>query len=104
MLEPMQNVWTGRAVLLLADGNPERNKGFIGAFCGFACAADSLAEAVTLLDRELKDAGYLVVGLEDALMANMLERPLTDYEKELVEATKVYPVQFKNIHLHKGDA
>lgn len=97
-------VWIGRAVLKLTESNPERNKGFIGAFCGFACVADNLVEAVTLLDRELKESGFLVVGLEDALMVRMLDRPLTDYEKELVEATKTYPVQFKNVHLHKGNA
>ncbi|HET9818682.1 MAG TPA: hypothetical protein VFP92_05905 [Rhodanobacteraceae bacterium] len=100
----MQNIWTGRAVLLLTEKNPERSKGLIGAFCGFACAADNVAEAVTLLYRELEESGYLVVGLEDALMVQMLDRPLTDYEKELVEATKKYPVQIKNVHLHKGDA
>ncbi len=104
MLEAVRNVWTGRAVLLLTESNPERDKGFIGAFCSFACAAENLVEAITLLDRELKESGYLVVGLEDAVMVQMLDRPLTDYEKELVEATKAYPVQFKSVHLHKGDA
>lgn len=96
--------WVGRAVLLLADNNPKRIDGFIEAFCGFACAADNLGEAITLLDSELKESGYSVVGLEDALMVEMLDRPLTDYEMELVEATKEYPVQFKDVHLHKGDA
>lgn len=104
MLGTQQNVWTGCAVLLLADSNPKRAEGFIGAFCNFACAATDLVQVIDLLYRELDESGYVVVGLKDTLMIQMLDRPLTDYEEELIEATREYPVQFKNVHLHKGDA
>ena len=37
------------------------------------------------------------------LPMQMLDRQLTVHEAALVEATDKYPVQFKDVHLHKGD-
>lgn len=98
-----KGVWVGTATLLLASANPKRAEGFVGAFSGFACSAENIADAIKALHREFDESGYILVGVESMLPVHMLDRQLTDYETELVEATSQYPVQFKNVHLHKGD-
>lgn len=92
------------AVLRLSESNAKRNEGFAGAFAGIACLAKDVVEATTLISSELDENGYELLGFESFLPANMLDRELTDYEEELVNATSSYPVQFKDVHLHKPDA
>lgn len=104
MLNAKGDVWVGRAILALKEANPKWIDGFRGAFSNFACSADSIIEAVGKLYREFEESHFTLIGLESILPVQMLDHPLTDYEKELIEATKRYPVQFKNVHLHKGDA
>lgn len=104
MLIEQGHVWVGRAVLALGEGNPKWIDGFRGAFSNFACSAKDILEAVSILHKEFEESNYTLIGLESILPAQMLDRPLTEYERELVEATKKYPVQFKNVHLYKGDA
>lgn len=99
-----ENIWLGTAVLMLAEENSKRSEGFIGAFSGFACKTLDIAEAVRLLCEEFKESGYLLIGIEGMTLVNMLDRELTSYEEGLIAATAEYPVQFKNVHLHKGDA
>jgi hypothetical protein len=99
----LKGIWIGTATLLLADTNPKRAEGFVGAFAGFACSAENIVEAMKSLCREFEESGYVLIGVESMLPVHMLDRQLTDYETELVEATNQYPVQFKNVHLHKGD-
>ena len=91
------------ATLLLSDENPKRSEGFVGAYAGFACRARNISDAVIALSREFGEAGYIVVGLEHVIPVERLDRGLTPYERELLEATGEYPVQFKDVHLHKGD-
>jgi hypothetical protein len=98
-----QNVWLGMATLLLASTNPKRSEGFIGAFAGFACRAENIAEAVEVLHQEFEESGYVLVGIKHMLPMHMLDQQLTAYEAELLEGIKDYPVQFKDVHLHKGD-
>jgi hypothetical protein len=98
-----QDVWLGTATLLLGSENPKRLEGFIGAFSSFACSAGNIVEAMKALHREFEESGYILVGVENMVPVHMLDRQLTAYETELVEATSQYPVQFKNVHLHKGD-
>jgi hypothetical protein len=98
-----QDVWFGLATLLLVNSNPKRSEGFIGAFAGFACRAANIAEAVEALRREFEESGYVLVGVKHMLPMHMLDRQLTGYEAELLEAIDGYPVQFKDVHLHKGD-
>ncbi len=98
-----QNVWLGIATLLLASTNPKRSEGFIGAFAGFACRAENFADAVRALYQEFEESGYVVVGIKHMLPMHMLDRQLTAYEAELLERIEEYPVQFKDVHLHKGD-
>lgn len=92
------------AVLRLSQSNAKRNEGFTGAFAGIACLAKDLVEAVTLISSELDENGYELLGFESFLPTYTLDRELTNYERELVNATSSYPVQFKDIHLHKPDA
>lgn len=99
----LQEVWLGMANLQLASANPKRSEGFIGAFAGFACKATNIAEAIESLRRELEESGYILVGIEHMLPMQMLDRQLTAHEAALVEAIDKYPVQFKDVHLHKGD-
>lgn len=98
-----QNVWLGMATLVLASANPKRSEGFIGAFAGFACRAANIAEAVEALRREFEESGYILIGIKHMLPMHMLDRQLTIYETKLLEAIDDYPVQFKDVHLHKGD-
>ncbi|MBI1210551.1 MAG: hypothetical protein GC190_03740 [Alphaproteobacteria bacterium] len=93
-------IWIGLATLVLAGEHPARNDGFAGGFAGFAVAANRIATAVANLVNEFGEHGYLVVGLEGMLPVSMLDREMTEHEAALVEATKSYPVQFKNVHLH----
>lgn len=104
MLTTQNNVWVGRAILSLEKASPKWADGFRGAFANVACSAKDIAEAVSLLHKEFEESHYVLTGLEGFFLAQMLDRPLTDYERDLVDATKEYPVQFKNVHLHKGDA
>lgn len=97
-------VWLGCAVLSLAETNPQRAKGNIGAYAGFACRGQNIHEALKALYLEFEESGYLVMGLENMNALDMMDRPLTEHESHLVEALSSYPVQFKNVHLHKGDA
>lgn len=92
------------AVLRLSQSNSKRNDGFTGAFAGIACFAKDVVEATTLISKEFQENGYELLGFESFLPANMLDRELTDYEQELVNATSTYPVQFKDVHLHKPDS
>lgn len=98
------NVWIGRAILSIERASPKWVEGFTGAFANVACSAKDIAEAVSLLRQEFEESNFVLIGLEAFVLVPMLDRPLTDYEKELIEGTKGYPVQFKNVHLHKGDA
>lgn len=104
MLTTPNNVWIGRAVLSIERNNLKWAEGFRGAFANVACSAKDIAEAVGLLCQEFEESNYILTGLEGFILVQMLDRPLTDYEKDLVDGTKEYPVQFKNVHLHKGDA
>ena len=97
------DVWIGMANLQLSSANPKRTEGFTGAFAGFACKAANIAEAIESLRREFEESGYVVVGIEHMLPLQLLDRQLTAYEAGLVEAIDSYPVQFKDVHLHKGD-
>jgi hypothetical protein len=97
-------VWIGMAVLRLSQANAKRREGFTGAFAGIACLASDVVEAVRLASNELDENGYELLGFESFLPVDMLDRELTDYEEGLVSATSSYPVQFKDVHLHKGDA
>jgi len=99
----LQDVWVGMANLQLASTNPKRSEGFTGAFAGFACRAANIVEAVELLQREFEESGYVLVGIRHMLLTHMLDRQLTTYEAELVKAVDTYPVQFMDVHLHKGD-
>ena len=99
----MKSTWLGTATLVLANTNPKRAEGFIGGFAGFASSAENIAEAVKALRDEFEESGYSLVGIDNMLPAHMLDRQLTDYETELMDAIGSYPVQFKNVHLHKGD-
>lgn len=98
-----KSVWIGVAVLALSDANPKRAEGFVGAFAGFASRAATISEAVDGLDEEFGEAGYVLLGFEHILPVERLDRELTAYESELLGATEVYPVQFKDVHLHKGN-
>jgi hypothetical protein len=97
------DVWVGMASLRLASANPKRRDGFAGAFAGFACRASNIAEAANLLLREFDECGYELVGFEHMILLQLLDRDLTPYEKGLVQAVESYPVQFRDVHLHKGD-
>jgi hypothetical protein len=103
MLEMQKHTWIGTATLLLSDANPKRSDGFVGAFAGFACIAEDIAAAVVAVCREFQEAGYVVIGLEHMLPVDRLDRDLTSYEKELLQAAEEYPVQFRDVHAHKGD-
>lgn len=92
------------AVLRLSQSNAKRSEGFTGAYAGVACSAKDAVEAATLISEEFDESGYELLGFESFLPADILGRELTDYEEELVMATNSYPVQFKNVHLHKPDA
>lgn len=92
------------AVLRLIQSNIKRREGFTGAYAGIACSARNAVEAAALISKEFDENGYELLGFESFLPADMLGRELTDYEEELVMATDSYPVQFKNVHLHKADA
>ena len=98
-----QTVWVGLAVLRLSLTNKKRVEGFTGAFAGVACLANDVAEAVDSLAKEFNEHGYELIGFENFLPVSVLERELTPYEEGLVEAATSYPVQFKDLHLHKGD-
>jgi hypothetical protein len=104
MLTTQNDVWVGRAVLALEKTNPKWDEGFRGAFVNVACSAKDIAQAVDLLRKEFEESNYILTGLEGFFLTQMLDRPLTDYEKDLVDGTKEYPVQFKNVHMHKADA
>jgi hypothetical protein len=91
------------ANLQLAGANPKRSEGFTAAFAGFACKASNIAEAIELLRREFEESAYVLAGVEHMLPMQLLDRPLTTYEVELVEATEKYPVQIRDVHLHKGN-
>ena len=97
-------VWVGLAVLGLSKSNAKRGAGFIGAYAGVACCARNAVEATELLSKEFAENEYELLGFETFLPVGMLDRVLTGYETELVKATRSYPVQFKDIHLHKADA
>lgn len=99
-----QKVWLGLATMLLASTNPKRSEGFIGAFAGFACRAENIVKAVMMLHQEFEESGYVLVGIKHMLPIHMFDRQLTTYEAELLEGIKDYPVQFKDVHLHKVDA
>lgn len=92
------------AVLRLSQSNTKRSEGFTGAYAGIACSAKNAVEAAALISNEFAENGYELLGFESFLPADMLDRELTDYEEELVMATNSYPVQFKDVHLHKPDA
>jgi hypothetical protein len=98
-----QTVWLGNAVLTLAQANPRRAEGYVGAFAGFACTAGSIYEAMKALYSEFAESGYCLVGVESMTPVHMVDRPLTKHESDLIEAIGTYPVQFRNVHLHKGD-
>lgn len=97
-------VWLGMAILGLKESNIKKRQGFVGAFAAVACAALDVAEATRLISCEFDENGYELLGFESLMPAQMLERELTDYEAVLVESAASYPVQFKDVHLHKGDA
>lgn len=99
-----EQVWLGVATLMLDTDNPRRTAGFTGAYAAFACRGEDFASALTLLCREFSGSGYSVTGLNNCTRLDLLEREMTAQEAELVRATAQYPAQFKNIHLHKGDA
>jgi hypothetical protein len=87
----------------LVSTNPKRSEGFIGAFAGFASRAANIVAAIEALSREFEESGYVLVGVEHMLPVHMHDRQLTSYETELIDSIDKYPVQFKNVHLHKGD-
>lgn len=97
-------VWVGTAVLVPTPENQARADNYIGAYAGVACRATTIANAVQLIASEFLENGYALLGFETLLPVGSLDREMTDYENELVEATAVYPVQFRDVHLHKGDA
>lgn len=97
------DIWLGMANLRLTSTNPKRAEGFTGAFAGFACKASNIVEAVDALCKELEEAGYVLVGIEHMLPVQWLGRQLTTYEAVLVAAVATYPVQFRDVHLHKSD-
>lgn len=95
-------IWIGTVLLSpLPDG---KKKEYIGAYASVACCADSFNKAVELIIAEFYENRYEVIGFENFMPMTMLERELTDYEKTLVDATSAYPVQFKNVHLFKGNS
>jgi hypothetical protein len=96
-------IWTGIAVLIVKDGHPSREEGYLGAYAAVACEAASLSEAVRGLQLEFEDQGLALVGVENLLPTHMRDRRLTKEEEQLVEALDSYPVQFRDVHFHKGD-
>ena len=92
------------AVLRLSPANVSRDEGFIGAYAGVACLAKDIAEAVKLCSSELRENEFELLGFESFLQVDALDRELTEYEESLVSAVSSYPVQFRDFHLHKGDA
>jgi hypothetical protein len=96
--------WTGVAVLLTGEGHSSRPEGYIGGFAAVACEGDDIVEAVDRLSRELDENSLILLGFENFLVVEMLDRELTAEEKRLTFGLKNYPVQFSNVHLHKGDA
>lgn len=97
-------IWVGMATLVLLPTNVKRSEGFVGAYAGFAVRSATLADAVAALSKEFEESGFVVMGIDAMMPVAMLDRPLTEHEQMLVEASETYPVQFKNVHLHKGDA
>jgi hypothetical protein len=100
----VNGVWVGTAVLVPTPENQVRADNYIGAYAGVACRATTIAKAVQLMASEFYENGYALLGFESLLPVGSLDRELTDYERALAEATAVYPVQFRDVHLHKGDA
>jgi hypothetical protein len=92
------------ANLQLTSANPKRAEGFTGAFASFACKASNIVEAVDALCKEFEESGYVLVGIEHMLPVESLNRQLTTYESVLVAAVATYPIQFRDVHLHKGDS
>lgn len=97
-------VWIGTAELMLAPTNAKRSEGFVGGYAAFACRADSFLQAAKALEREFFEAGYLLVGVQSMVSRDSLDRALTEHESSMVELTAKHAVQFRNVHLHKGNA
>ena len=97
-------VWLGLSVLITSQDSQSRKDGFSGAYAGVACKAETVADAVKLIAAEFLENGYVLIGFESFLPVYALDREMTDYEEMLVVATSSYPVQFKNVHLHKADS
>jgi hypothetical protein len=100
---PDEYVWVGTATLVVSGTNPKRADGFIGAYAGFASKAKDVSGAINQLAREFEESGYVLIGLENLLPIHMLSRQLTAHEEDFLKEIHKYPVQFKNVHLHKGD-
>jgi hypothetical protein len=95
--------WTGMAIMVLGDTHPSRAEGYIGAFAAVACRAERIVDALRNLSDEFERNDLVLIGIENFISTEMLDRSLTGAENELLSALQRYPVQFNNVHLHKGD-
>jgi hypothetical protein len=97
-------IWTGVVVLVVKDEHPSRAEGYLGAYAAVACEAATLQLAVQSIEKEFNEHALEIVGIESLIPTHMRDRQLTEEEEQLVQALRSYPVQFQEIHLHKGDS
>jgi hypothetical protein len=96
-------IWTGVVVLLVKSDHPSRGEGYLGGYAAVACEAATLHQAVQSIEIEFDGHALEMVGIENFMPTHMRDRQLTEEEQQLVQALHSYPVQFQDVHLHKGD-
>jgi hypothetical protein len=90
--------WLGKAFCTVDRARPEYKQGHRGAVFVFACIADTLQSCVESITNEMVEHDLTLRGFEYLMDSEYMDRHLSEYEQELVERLRNYPVQFENVH------
>lgn len=87
-----------RVLCLVDESNPLYDESMRGAYAVVCCVANSITTAVALIKSEFSKFDLTLAGFDYLHAVQMLDRELSEYEEKLIEAAKIYPVQYKNVH------
>lgn len=103
MTAGFEPTWIGKAFCAISEDRPEFADGCRGAYVVVACRACDIADATRAISAELGESGLNVRGFEHLFDISYLDRPLSEYEQQLISRLTSYPVQFENVHFFKAD-
>ncbi len=93
--------WLGTANCTLFSEHEQYQLGYRGAVLIFVVLADSLMDAVQLIENECLENKLMIVGFERLSNRAYLDGEPSDYEAKLISRLAQYPVQFEDVHFFK---